>query len=168
MIEHPSPLLFWPLAVITVAGALGVLLLRNVLHAALALMVAFLGVAGLYLGLCAPFLAAVQVMVYVGAVCVLLAFAVMLTEHSEERAGPALNRMAPAALVVAGAALLLFSSLLLRSPWSEGPSGFAFDIETLGRALVGEWVLPFELLSLVLLSAALGGICLVRKEGKKT
>jgi NADH-quinone oxidoreductase subunit J len=164
MAEYPSPYLFWPLALVVILGALGVLTLRNVLHGALCLMITLFGVAGIYVSLSAPFLAGIQVMIYVGAVSVLLAFAVMLTDHHEPPRTRPLNDLALAAGIAAASGALFFSLTLRRSPWGQGPDRGVFEVQALGAALMGEWLLPFELLSLVFLAAIIGGVCLVRKE----
>lgn len=161
---------FYLLAAVTLAGALGVTLTRNLFHSALWLAVTLLGVAGLYLYLGAEFLAVVQVLIYVGAILVLLLFGVMLTARIADPAVPALNRHALlAALVALGAGwalrLAVRQAAALPVPLA-GPAGPSAPVplEVLGRGLVTTYVLPFEVLSLILIGALVGAVVIARPE----
>jgi NADH-quinone oxidoreductase subunit J len=156
---------FWVLAVIGVLAALAVVLLRDVFRAALSLVLCFLMVAGLYITLSADFLAAVQVLIYVGAISVLIILAIMLTREVQ-RGSPA-NRLQIPAFIVA---ILFFGGVafaLLKTPW---PVSVAPPLEPTTPALAGllfsegGFILPVEIAAVLLLAAILGAIVLVREK----
>ncbi len=150
--------LFWLFAGVTVGGGVGVVLVREVVRAATCLLFALVGVAGLFFLLNAEFLAAVQLVVYTGGILILLIFGVMLTSTSQGR------RFAPSAgeVVVAGsAAVVLVATLSLvavRTPWptTPDPSVPTPAADVLGQALLGDYVVPFEVASLLLLVVMIG------------
>lgn len=154
---------FLILAVLAVGGAGGVLFLRDVVHSAFALLLTFLSVAGLFFLLRADFIGTVQILVYAGGVMILFLFAIMLTK---ERNDPITNRP-PAQLLAAGLGSLLLLVLLLLAvgtlPWPGGmpviPPG---STRAIGFALFTRYVVPFEIVSLVLLVAMIGAIAVAR------
>ena len=154
------------LGVVAVASALLVVTTRQLVHAALWLVVTLGAIAGSYLVLTAEFIAWVQVLVYVGAVVVLLLFGLMLT-RAPIGASPDLdtrNRpLAAAAALATAAALVALVVDALRSAYvdlSVAPTGGS--AEATGAALFRTWVLPFEVLSVLLLAALVGAIVLSR------
>jgi len=155
---------FYAFAAMTVFSAIAVALTRRVVYAAFSLLFTFFGVAGLYAFLSADFLAAAQVLIYVGGILVLLLFGVMLTHRitpMELKAGSI--QVVPAALV----SLLLLGLLLavaFRTSWPTSPGPGGPTTEGIGRALLGEYVLPFELSSILLLAALIGAAMLARRE----
>lgn len=163
-----STVAFYLLAGVTLFAALQVTLTRNLFHSALWLAVALLGIAGFYLYLGAEFLAVVQVLVYVGAILVLLIFGVMLTARIADPTVPALNRQAlPAALVALGAGWALRLAIRQAGALPPPPAGPAGPIgpvplATLGHGLVTTYLLPFEVLSLILVGALVGAIVIAR------
>ncbi len=158
-------LAFWTLAVVAVLSALGVVLLRNVFRAALSLILCFLTVAGIYVTLSADFLAAVQVLVYVGAISVLIILAIMMT-RDVQRGSPA-NRLQIPALVVAILFLEVLVLTLLNTPWQISntpaltPTTAPLAIKLFGE---GGFVLPVEIAAVLLLSAIVGAIVLAREK----
>ena len=149
---------------VTILAALGVVVGRNILRNALALIVAFLGVAALYVLLEATFLAAVQVLIYVGAIAILIIFAIMLTERLMKR-GRATNEQWWVVLVASAllAAILIF--LVGAVEWEVTSAEIGSDpIANLGRALLTTYVLPFEVASLLLLMALVGAIIIARER----
>ena len=152
--------LFILLAALTLGGALGVVLTRNVVHAALALLLSLFAVAGVYLLLFAEFLALVQVLIYGGAIIIVLLFAIMLTRGSEY---PRIsnNRQWPLAAVAAlGVLGVLIPSFLINSlDDTEAQSPVFSD---LANSLFTRWAIPFEIASLVLLVALIGAIIIAR------
>ncbi len=154
---------FFVFAAITLIGGILVATLRNIMHAALALIVCFFGVAGIYVLLEAGFVAVVQVLVYIGAIAVLILFAVMLTRGLMTRTLPAENGQWIGA---AGIALLLFAALffvVIGTAWPISPAQITGDmIPQIGTQLVGTYVLPFEIASLLLLAALIGAIVIAR------
>ncbi len=157
-----SPLLLFACGLLTalvLVGAVWVVTLRNLFRAALSLGVVLLGVAGLFVLLEAEFLAFVQILVYVGAVLTLVVFAIMLTaklQTSDETV--ASHRQQPMAAFASGALFLLLivatQSLLLEIP----PESEAISVNALGQQLVTRLILPFEVVSLVLVAALMGAI----------
>ncbi len=152
---------FWILAIMTVANALMVVAARTLLHAVLFLVLSFIGMAGLFITLSADFVAAVQILVYVGAVAVLMVFAIMLTRENwnNEYALPAL------ALAVLLGTALTFAAL--DTGWPTPPGALPAVPATaaaIGDALLDPFVLPFEIASVVLVVAMVGAIALVREE----
>lgn len=139
---------------------MGVVLTRNVVHAALALLLSLIAVAGVYLVLFAEFLALVQVLIYGGAVIIVLLFAIMLTRGSEY---PRIsdNRQWPlAALAAMGVLGVLIPSFLINSVDNTKAQSPAFT--DLANSLFTRWAIPFEIASLVLLVALIGAIIIAR------
>jgi NADH:ubiquinone oxidoreductase subunit 6 (subunit J) len=158
MPEQVAAVPFILLAVACVGGGLMVVLSRNVVHAAFWLLEVMMAIAGLFMLLSAGFLALVQVMVYAGAVSVLMLFTVMLTLRRREDAVRPLDLswsaggIAVAVLVAAGAAISGFA------PRLAVPPAVTPGVEAFGRALFTTWSLPFEIASVVLLVALVGAV----------
>ena len=154
--------LFILLSFFTLAGGLGVVVTRNVVHAALALLLSLMAVAGIYLILFAEFLALVQVLIYGGAIIIVLLFAIMLTRTGEY---PRIsdNRQWPlAALAALGLLGVLAPAFLIRGVDDTKPHDPAFS--ELANSLFTRWAIPFEVASLVLLVALIGAIIIARTE----
>ena len=156
---------FWILAVVGILAALGVVLLRNVFRAALSLVLCFLAVAGIYITLSADFLAAVQVLIYVGAISVLIILAIMLTR--EVQRGSPTNRLRVPAFIVA---ILFFGAVvfaIFQTSWQiagippQEPTTPALASRLFGE---GGFILPLEIAPIILLAAILGAIVLVREK----
>jgi len=162
-----SEIVFILIGVITLGAALLCVTSRNVVRAALWLVVALGGLAGLYLVLTAELVAIVQVLIYVGAVVVLLLFGLMVTK-APIGPQPDLNTAnRPVALVVAVAAFGLLVAVLIDAfrfayldLTVEGQGG----AEAIGAAVFGSWVLSFEVLSVLLLAAVIGAIAITRRD----
>ena len=155
---------FWVLAIIAVAAALGVVLLRNIFRVAAALVVCFLGVAGLFATLSADFLAGAQVLIYVGAIAVLIVMAVMLTREVER--GNRAGRFVWSAL----AAALLFTGVLIWTALAtDWPLSSVAPPETttsgLGELLFdGNLVLVVEIAALLIIAAVIGAISIAKDK----
>lgn len=156
--------IFYVVAAVTVIGALGVVLARNVVHAALFLIASLLAVAGVFILLAAEFLAIVQVLIYGGAVTILVLFAMMLTrvrDMPQALDGP----QRPFAAMAAGAFLGLSILAIVSTDWpGETEELTVISIEQIGSALFTTWAVPFEIASLVLLVALIGAVILARGE----
>ena len=157
---------FFALAGFTVAAALLVVLARNIVHSAVALIFSFCGVAGIYVLLDAEFLAAVQVLIYVGGITILLLFAIMLTTRIATRADVFNEQVGFSALICLGiTAILVYASLTGIQVSGQAPTT-PETAPALGRLLLTTHVLPFELASILLLAAMVGAIILARREGE--
>lgn len=155
---------FWLLAAVTVGAALGVAAVRNLIHAAVFLILTFAGVAGLYITLSADFVAVAQILIYAGAISILLLFAIMLTPRaSRDNAETSLRLPALALTLLVGATLVFVA---LDTEWTNAHrAGFPETASAIGDLLLDKYVLPFEIASVLLLVAMLGAIILVRPEG---
>jgi len=161
---------FLILTILTLGGAIMVAYDRNLFHGALWLLVTLFGVAGFFVMLAAPFLAAVQVLVYMGAIVILIIFAIMLTRRMmgvrEET-----NEQWRLGLAMAALAFLVLAFVLVQANNTMLPTGTAapitFDsVVNLGKSLVdpGQYALPFELASLLLTGAMIGAIVIARES----
>jgi NADH-quinone oxidoreductase subunit J len=158
-------LAFAILAVVAVGSALGLIVKRNPIHGALFLVANLASIAALYLMLGAEFLALAQIIVYAGAIMVLFVFAIMVLIPGKEETGPdPLRRIRALALPLGGLLMLMLVAVVAR--WGAGPPGAAGarGLEALGRALFTEYLLPFELTSVLLLAAMVGVLLLARRR----
>ena len=157
--------IFYVLAAFTLWAAGIVVLGKNIVRAAVALIFAFCGVAGLYVLLEAEFLAAVQVLIYVGGITILLLFAIMLTSRIGATATRVVNdQVALSAIAGAGLLVGLCYAALRGLPALVGPPRLPETSPFLGRALLTTYALPFEVVSVLLLAGMVGAIVLARKE----
>jgi len=156
--------IFYLIAALAVGGGLGVVLSRNAVYAALFLILALLAVAGVYILLATEFLALVQVLIYAGAVTVLLLFALMLTRIADLPE----TMVGPQWPVAAGASALLAGLLITTVATSDWPGDTGeitrVPFNSIGEVLFRQWAVPFEVASLVLLVALIGAIVLARQE----
>ena len=187
-------IVFWVLTVMAVGAALGVVLVKDLFRAALLLIVVFMAVAGFFVLLSAEFLAVVQVLIYVGAIAILIIFAVMLTRDVQRGNLP--NRLQIPAAVFASLLLVALVAAAVDTKWDFLPpeqqervelvqtssvttlSGEALtgsgvtsqedqaQVQESGLAdlLIGDYVLPFEAVSVLLLAALIGALALVRPD----
>ena len=171
MIElNAATIAFLIFSVIAIGGGLGVVLNRNLFRGTIWLMVSLFGVAGLFVLLSAPFLAAIQILVYIGAIAILFSFAVMLTRGLTQ-IGARFNRMVPTALG-AGALFIIIALGVIAPVWGSNPDTFlpvsdqVITTTELGEAFVSgdQLVLPFEVASLLLTAAMVGAIVIARED----
>ncbi len=158
---------FYALAGLTVLGAAGVALSRNILYSALGLLMALLGAGSLYVFLSADFVAVAQLLVYIGGVLVLILFAVMLTNRITDVrvSNSSLGLYGGVLLFVTTAPVLLAVAAL--TPWpSKAPAALEPTTAQIGNALLTRWLLPFEVASLVLVATLVGAVVIARKELK--
>jgi NADH-quinone oxidoreductase subunit J len=160
-------IVFIVLSAITLIGALGAVTSRNLFHAALFLVLSFIGVAGFYILLEAEFLAMVQLLVYVGAISILIIFAVMLSRRMMSPEVKTRNEQWAWGLVAAVVLFAILSFILLRVAWPVAEISLPDDLMTeLGRALVdpGQYLLIFEVASVLLLVALVGAVIIARER----
>lgn len=161
--------IFLLLGLVAVGSALLVVTTRNMVHAALWLVVTLGAVAGCYLVLTAEFLAWVQILIYVGAVVVLLLFALMLTKApTGPQADLNAGRVVPAAAVAALVGGLLVATVVagFRGEVIDLQGAVVGSAEVTGATIFQQWVLPFEVLSVLLLAALIGAIALSRGDDR--
>jgi NADH-quinone oxidoreductase subunit J len=160
-----STAVFYLIAAITLGSAMMVAFSRNIIYSAFSLLGTFAGVAGLYIFLGADFVAAVQLLIYVGGILVLILFAVMLTHRitDVEITNRAAGRIP--ALIVIGILIFLLVQTIRETPWSKAKAiVHAPTTATIGDLFLDSYLLPFELASLVLLAAMIGAVVISRKE----
>lgn len=158
---------FGLLALMMIGAALGVVLLTNIVHSAFLLGGVFISIAGLYLLLNADFVATAQVLIYVGAVNVLILFAIMLVNKRQDFAPLPKSWIRRAATgVVCLGLFALLSTMVLTTPWSISPLTPLPEgaIVTIGKHFFTDYLLPFELASVLLLMALIGAVILARRE----
>jgi NADH-quinone oxidoreductase subunit J len=156
---------FWALAVVLVCSALAVVLAKNLFHAVLWLALALTGTAGIFLLLNAEFLAAVQLLLYAGGIVTIVVFAIVVTERLVGERLSQTNRRVAAGAVVSIAMGVAIISSLLRQPLELPPTTAPDNVtQAVGEAVLTRFVLPFELLALLMLAAMLGAIYFARPE----
>lgn len=160
-----SLVLFYLASALTLGGAVGVVSTRNVVHAALFLLASLMGVAGVYLLLFAEFLALVQVLIYGGAIVIVVLFALMLTRLQEFR-GSMENRQWPLAALAAVALFGVIAAAIVRSGAPAATERRGPGVEEIGRSLFTQWAIPFEVASVLLLVALIGAIVIARAGGR--
>ena len=156
---------FYALATITVGSAAVVVLARSIIYSAFALLFTLVGVAGLYLMLGADFLAATQLLIYVGGILVLLLFGVMLTHKLYDLdLRSEVTQFLPGAIIAIGLfAVLAFTAW--RTDWAGGGGRApAATTREIGQLFMGRYLLPFEAASILLLVALMGAAMIVRRK----
>src|SRR4051794_37357353 len=156
--------LFWLFASVMIGSAVLVVTMKDIIRCGLAMIVCFGSLAGIYVILGAPLLAAAQVLVYIGAISVLVLFAIMLTQTKDAptrlvfqtQAVPA----AIAAVILAGIVALAASG----TDWGATAVRLWTNTDQVATALFGAFVLPFEIVSVLLLAAVIGGVFLAKRE----
>jgi NADH-quinone oxidoreductase subunit J len=159
-------ILFYVFAAVTVGGGASVAFSSNIIHTALGLLAALLGVGALYVFLSADFVAMTQLLVYIGGVLVLILFAVMLTSRIGDVniSNTSFGRWGGFGLLAAVVPVLIF--VAVRAPWNERTTlePLAPTTARIGDEFLTRWVLPFELASLVLLATLIGAVVMARRE----
>lgn len=157
---------FFILSVMAIGGAVFMINFTRVIHMALALAFTFLSIAGIYLQLHAEFLAVIQILIYTGAISILMLFGIMLTKNHEE----VKSSIAPWHAVLSFVGVAAFFGVLMwiiyRTPVISEPSDGTWTILQLGERVFTEYVIPFELASILLLVALVGAVVLAKKEEK--
>lgn len=158
---------FGILSLMVIGSALGVVLLSNIVHSAFLLGMVFASISGLYILLNAGFVAAAQILVYVGAVNILILFGIMLVNKQQDFVplpNAWLGKLATAA--VCGGLFALLSTMVLGTTWAISTEAAAGDgsVVLIGMHLFSDFLLPFELASVLLLIALVGAIILARRE----
>jgi NADH:ubiquinone oxidoreductase subunit 6 (subunit J) len=158
--------LFAALATLLLVAGLAVVTMRDIIRCGLAMIVCFLALAGIYVVVGAPLVAAAQVLVYVGAISVLILFAIMLTQS---KAGPSVlvfqTQRLPATLAAIVLAVLV-TVAVSATDWGEVSRRIRISAAQVADVLFHEYVLPFEVVSVLLLAAVIGGVFLAKREAE--
>jgi NADH-quinone oxidoreductase subunit J len=163
-------LVFYLISALTLAGGMAAVLLKNTVHCALALTVAFAGLALLFLGLDAQFAGFAQILVYIGAVAILVVFAILLTRSSETPESGVFSTSWPVGLVIAAGVFAVFGWAVLQSARALPQQAAApiVSVQDIGNALVGRYVLPLEIVALLLTAATIGAVIVALHEKERT
>ena len=156
---------FYVLAAVTLGAGVVVVASRNIVHSAAALVPAFLGVTGLYILLNAEFVAGIQVLIYAGAITVLILFAIMLTEGGTGLGGRQRNEQAAIGTAVAAAMAALLIAVSTRTGWPAGAGALPpYTPGAIGQSFLRQNILVFEGTSIVLLISLMGAIMIARRD----
>lgn len=161
-------LAFYFVAAVTLLSAGVVVFSRRIIYSAFSLLFTLMGVAVTYVLLSDDFMAVVQLLLYVGGILVLILFAVMLTNRIEDRVGSNLARARLPILVAAAAGLGAMALAAVQTVWPSGQAPDTFEPATsrIGNSLLGTYLLPFEVISVLLLLGLVGAVVVARKESR--
>ena len=158
------------IAVLTIAGAVAAMTLRNLVHCALALTVAFAGLAAFYLQLDAQFVGFAQILVYIGAVAILIVFAILLTRGAEAPQLSVFSSTWAVGTAIAAIVFAVLAGMILtsRALVHDLPPAPAATVRQIGDQLMTKYVLPLEIIGLLLTAALIGAVIIAmrEKEGK--
>jgi len=161
----PETIAFWSLAVVLVGSALAVVLSKNLFHSVLWLALALTGTAGVFLVLDAEFLAAVQLLLYAGGIVTIVVFAIVVTERLVGERITQTSRRITAGAVTALALIALVVNAITRQPLATVREPLTTDLtRAIGEGVLTRFVLPFELLGVLMLAAMLGAVYFARPE----
>ena len=151
------------LAFITISSAIYVVTSKNLVRSAVALFFTLFGIAGLYILLYADFVAGAQILIYVGGILVLIIFGVMLTNKMDK---PSIANSSQNQIVAGGVSIVFFIAqviVILNTEWMNNGLKLDQTVKDIGRLLMKEYLLPFEIVSILLLAALIGSALLSRK-----
>ena len=155
--------IFYFLAAVTIIGALGVVLSPNVVHSALFLVLSFIGVAAIYFYIGAEFLGAVQLMVYSGAVAVLIVMAIMLTRRdSMAQSNPSQKLFRRVVTGLLAGSIFLIGCGIVLAPLPAGEFAASTGADEIAQLMLGTYLVPFEVTAVLLLAAMVGALLLAR------
>lgn len=154
------------LATLMLVAAIAVVTMKDIIRCGLAMIVSFLALAGIYVVLGAPMVAAAQVLVYIGAISVLILFAIMLTQDKVAPARLVFQTQAAPAAIAAIILAILVALAALGTDWHAAAARVSVATETLARILFDQYVLPFEVVSVLLLAAVVGGVFIAKREDR--
>ena len=156
--------LFWLLAAVMLGAGLLVVTMRDIIRCGLAMIVCFGALAGIYVLIGAPLLAAAQVIVYIGAISVLILFAIMLTETKDAPSRLVFQTQAVPAAIASTVIAVVVALAIAATDWGELPERVRLTTDAMSRVLFSDFVLPFEVVSVLLLAAVIGGVFLAKRE----
>ena len=156
--------LFWILAAVMLGSGLLVVTMRDIIRCGLAMIVCFGALAGIYVILGAPLIAAAQVIVYIGAISVLILFAIMLTQTKAAPSRLVFQTQAVPAAISAIVIAVVLALAVGATDWGEVPERIRLATNALSQVLFNDFVLAFEIVSVLLLAAVIGGVFLAKRE----
>ncbi len=156
--------LLWIFGALMIGAALLVVTMRDIIRAGLAMIVCFGALAGIYVIIGAPLLAAAQVVVYIGAISVLILFAIMLTQTKDAPSRLVFQTQAVPAAIASVVVAVLIALAVGATDWGEAATRIQLDTGVMAEVLFNDYVLPFEVVSVLLLAAVIGGVYLARRE----
>jgi NADH:ubiquinone oxidoreductase subunit 6 (subunit J) len=159
-----SDALFWIFASVMIGSALLVVTMRDIIRCGLAMIVCFGALAGIYLIIGAPLLAAAQVIVYIGAISVLILFAIMLTQTKDAPNRLVFQTQAVPAAIASVVIAVVIALAIGATDWGEAANRVRLATDFMSTELFNSYVLPFEIVSVLLLAAVIGGVYLAKRE----
>ena len=156
--------LFWLFAAVMIGSALLVVTMRDIIRCGLAMIVCFGSLAGIYVIVGAPLLAAAQVIVYIGAISVLILFAIMLTQTKDAPARLVFHSQAVPAAIASVVIAVIIALAIGATDWHEAADRIRLATDVMSSELFSNFVLPFEIVSVLLLAAVIGGVYLAKRE----
>jgi NADH:ubiquinone oxidoreductase subunit 6 (subunit J) len=156
--------LLWVLAAVLIGSALLVVTMRDIIRCGLAMIVCFLALAGIYTLIGVPLLGAAQVIVYIGAISVLILFAIMLTQTKDAPSRLVFQTQAGPASLLAVVVAVLIALAVSATDWGEIARRTRLGTDKLSEVLFQQFVFPFEIVSVLLLAAVIGGVFLAKRE----
>ncbi len=156
--------LFWLFAAVMIGSAFLVVTMRDIIRCGLAMIVCFGALAGIYVIIGAPLLAAAQVIVYIGAISVLILFAIMLTQTKDAPSRLVFQTQAVPAAIASIVIAIVISLAIGATDWGEAAKRARLTAEAMSSVLFNSFVLPFEIVSVLLLAAVIGGVYLAKRE----
>lgn len=156
--------LFWILASVLVIAGLLVVSMRDIIRCGLAMIVCFGALAGIYVLIGAPLIGAAQVIVYIGAISVLILFAIMLTQTKDAPARLVFQTQSGAAAIASLVIAIAIGLAVAATDWAASAVRVEVDTTVLARLIFTDFVLPLEIVSVLLLAAVIGGVFLAKRE----
>ncbi len=156
--------LFWILAAVMIGAGLLVVTMRDIIRCGLAMIVCFGALAGIYVLVGAPLIGATQVIVYIGAISVLILFAIMLTQTKDAPSRLVFQTQAGPAAIAAVVIAVLVALAISATDWGAATHRARLATSALSARLFSDFVLPFEVVSVLLLAAVIGGVFLAKRE----
>ncbi len=156
--------LFWILSAVMLGSGLLVVTMRDIIRCGLAMIVCFLALAGIYVLMGAPLLGAAQVIVYIGAISVLILFAIMLTQTKDAPSRLVFQTQAVPAAIASVVVAILIALAVVATDWGELTERVRLATDRMSEVLFEQFVFPFEIVSVLLLAAVIGGVFLAKRE----
>jgi NADH-quinone oxidoreductase subunit J len=156
------------LATLMLVSAIAVVTMKDIIRCGLAMILSFLALAGLYVSLGSPMVAAAQVIVYIGAISVLILFSIMLTQSKAAPTRLVFQTQAVPAAIAAVVLAVVIGIAVTATEWASTGDRIRLATEALARLLFDQYVLPFEVVSVLLLAAVVGGVFIAKREDPRS